>query len=404
MATWLDPSRPKLPPGSLLAIADDLLADIYTIWLHLEDVCRLDSAICVKWLRHHFLRLVSTKVLRFLREEIVILDGENICTTNHRALGLPELNWISKRGIHLASIRLTYKGRLRSDYGEQICDAVSTLVYNEHLNDLEMVDIKGCSFMDADDIVSIITKSFKSIKFIDIRAERPRDNRGIPSGSMWRHIKRCSELAAFAPEGTESLEDLATIFKMCQKLRMLNLTGFKNRLTDEDIGAVAGNCRLLESFNIEDCAPVSDDAITLLAMSCRWLCYVNLSSAGITDAAVISLCVNCPYIEAFYLAKNILTDAAVHAIATNLPGLLQLGINRIDAITSAAIVTLAKSCRGLIIVNLEHCDGIDDIALMAIGGFCMKLEQLSITGCTRVTNVGLRVIAKNVLRPSSRHY
>ena len=35
---WLDPSRPKLP---LLAIADDLLADIF---IHMDDVCRLDSA------------------------------------------------------------------------------------------------------------------------------------------------------------------------------------------------------------------------------------------------------------------------------------------------------------------------------------------------------------------------
>ena len=91
-----------------LSIADDLLADIYTLWLLLEDVCRLDSAVCSKRWRPPFLRLVSTKVLRFLREEIDVLDGDNLCTTTHRELRLPALNWILKRGIHLASLRLPY--------------------------------------------------------------------------------------------------------------------------------------------------------------------------------------------------------------------------------------------------------------------------------------------------------
>jgi len=374
MTDWLDPSRPKLPPGSLLAIADDLLADIYTIWLHLDDVCRLDSAVCMNWLRHHFLRLVSTKVLRFLREEIEVVDGENICTTNHRALGLPELNWISKRGIHLASLRMSSLGQVDGDYGDKVCDVVSTLVYKDHLNDLEMIDIKGCSFMDADDIASIITKNFKTIKIIDIRARRPRDNDGIPSGSMWRHIKRCSELAAFAPEGTESLEDLSTIFKMCQKLRKLNLTRFDNRLDNDDVNSVAENCGLLESFNIEDCTSVSDDAITLLARSCRFLSWVNLSATDITDVAVISLCDHCPNIRALYMGRCILTDISVMAVAAKLRGLIEVGLE-IKAITNSSVVTLAKSCPDLRVVLLDYCDGVDDDTLMVVGGTVVNSES-----------------------------
>ena len=106
MATvsWLDPSRPKLPPGALLAIADDLLAD-YTIWLLLEDVCRLDSAVCSKIWRPPLLRLVSTKVLRFLREEIDVLDRENLCTTTHRRSEITsaELDSEERRPLGLSS-------------------------------------------------------------------------------------------------------------------------------------------------------------------------------------------------------------------------------------------------------------------------------------------------------------
>ena len=77
-------SRPKIPPGGVLfALADDLLADIFTEFLPMEDVCRLDSAVCAKMWRSGFQRLVSTKVLLFLREEINVLDEDNLCTTKH---------------------------------------------------------------------------------------------------------------------------------------------------------------------------------------------------------------------------------------------------------------------------------------------------------------------------------
>ena len=96
---WLDPSRPKLPPGVLFAIPDDLLADIYTSWLLLEDVARLDSALCNKTWRPQFVRLISTKFIRFCREDIIQLSTA-------RALNSQALEWILKRDIHLASLRL----------------------------------------------------------------------------------------------------------------------------------------------------------------------------------------------------------------------------------------------------------------------------------------------------------
>jgi hypothetical protein len=57
----------------LLDIPDDLLFDIFTEWLRLGDVCGLDSALCQKSRRPYFLALISTKVLLFNREQIIVL-------------------------------------------------------------------------------------------------------------------------------------------------------------------------------------------------------------------------------------------------------------------------------------------------------------------------------------------
>jgi hypothetical protein len=65
---WRTSTSPKLPPGHLLDIPDDLLFDIFTIYMRLEDVCGLDSALCNKRRRAEFLELVSRKVLLFNRE------------------------------------------------------------------------------------------------------------------------------------------------------------------------------------------------------------------------------------------------------------------------------------------------------------------------------------------------
>ena len=62
---WRPNTRPKLAPGALLGIPDDLLWDLFTEWLPIEAVCGLDSALCQKRRRGEFLALVSKKILLF---------------------------------------------------------------------------------------------------------------------------------------------------------------------------------------------------------------------------------------------------------------------------------------------------------------------------------------------------
>ncbi len=215
MSNWLDPSRPKLPPGALFAIPDDLLADIYTIWLRLKDVCRLDSAVCSKIWRPPFLRLVSTKVLRFNREEIDVLVGINLCTSTHQHLELPEMNWILKRGIHLATLRvyLNYFSKsVDSKWIQSFDVAIKDLLKEGHLDKLETLDMAGdCSYIKDAVLAAILEKSYNSLTCIDLRFS------GLTKSSA-AHIKRCTGLEAFAAKGNESSRDMVEIVQSCPKL------------------------------------------------------------------------------------------------------------------------------------------------------------------------------------------
>ena len=391
MATvdWLDPSRPKLPPGALFAIADDLLADIYTIWLLLKDMCRLDSALCSKRWRPPFLRLISTKVLLFLREEIDVLNCDSLCSTTHRVLRLPELNWILKRGIHLASLRLSSLldeiEEIEEDLEAEkksICVAVSSLVSEGRLDKLETIDFHECFYIKDAVLAAILSKSYNSVKSIDIR-------RCMELASSAAHIKRCTRLEAFVAAGKESATDMVDIVQSCRKLRKLNLSCFGRRLTDDVVQSVS---RLLEYLYLGSCFAVSDAAFRRVAESCPLLQFVYFDNVHITDATVMSQCTHCPRLKAMYFhGCTLLTDAAVLAVAERLPGLTHINLCNIEAITSRAVDTLVSKCCELKFIQLNHCRNINDDTLSHIAKHCSKLEKLYVFRCS-ITIAGLTVI------------
>ena len=397
-------SRPKLPPGGVLfALADDLLADIFTEWIPMEDVCRLDSAVCAKMWRSGFLRLVSTKVLLFLREEINVLDEANLCTTKHRALGAPALRWILKRGIHLASLRLPPSDDIDDeDEKESIRSAVTSLVAQGRLNKLEMIDFNWCTYIKDADISAILSKSYSSMKIIHIRTSLTHEN------SVVSHIKRCTGLEALAflfrgsaqlPKSRQVFSSLIkSIVQSCRKLRTLIPVGVCFFMTDVVVQSVATHCRLLAHLDLTACRLVSDEAIKNLAENCKLLQYAGLSRTNITDATVLSLCKNSPRMKCLYLdGCHLLTDVAVLAVAEILsPGLKRIGLNYISAITSGAVETLATRCRELEYIGLLNNNNINDATIMRIAECCSKLEELNIRGCTHVTKAGLEKMPRGM--------
>jgi hypothetical protein len=376
---WRPNTRPKLQPGALLDIDQGPLYDILTEWLPMEAVCHLDSALCQKWRRAEFLALVSTKVLLFNREPIVVLTVLEVYSHTHRALGAAALNWVLKRGIHLASLHLPRF--FKTDERQSISDAVASLALNGRLDKLETISLYRCYYIEDADLAAILSKCYNSAKSIEIRGCWHME-------SSAAHIKRCTKLVDFAARGNESAADMVEICQSCRNLRNLYLRGFGRRLTDEMVQSVAAQCPLLERLDLFRCSAVTDAVIREVAESCPLMQYIDIFATKITDATVVSMCKHCPLLKRMFLGCcDNSTDAAVLAVAERLSGLTHIDMGYIAAITSSALESLASKCRELEYINLSGLPNVSDVTLAKIAEHCSKLEDLNVTGRNKVTAV-----------------
>jgi hypothetical protein len=305
----------------------------------------------------------------------------------HRALGPAALNWILKRGIHLASLQLPPSHDINEAEFQSIRNAVASLALNGRLDKLESISLNRCYYIESADLSAILSKCYRSAKSIDIRIC------GL-TVSAADDIKRCTKLEAFAANGDESAADMVEIVQSCRKLRMVDLKHFGDRLTDEVVQSVAIHCPFLERFELFNCSAVSDTGVRKVAESCPLLQVVDLNNTNITDESVVLLCNRCPLLKRMFLGycRN-LTDAAVLAVAERLPGLTHIELSGNTAITSRAMETLASKCRELEHIHLSTCPNVSDATLVKIADHCSKLELLSVFGCRNVTAVGLIEIA-----------
>ena len=388
-AVWyLLPCREKLPPGALMGLPDELLADIFTIWLLLPDVCRLDSAVCAKRWRSDFLTLILTNRIRFLREEIDVLDSKSLSTKTHGALSFPAAKWVLLRKIHLVSLCLPCDENITDTDQAEIGELIISLLNNGLLDKLETVALTNCTYLERTDLAKILSKNFSTIRSLDITGW------GSPGPNFSsKYIKGCTGLKAFCPKGNEVPEYMVDIIKSFRKLQKLSFYAVGETITNDVVQSVADNCHSLEHLDLTYCTDISDAPIRSVAKSCPLLQFINLRGIILlTDDAVVELCRTCTYLQDIDLGDcGLLTDQSVLAVA-ELPGLRSICLKRIST-TSAAVQTLARRCRGLRYIDIAYCANICDITLREIAEQCSKLEELYVEGCPNVTSTGLTLIA-----------
>jgi hypothetical protein len=297
------------------------------------------------------------------------------------------MDWILKRGINLALLRLLPDFCIAQKEKAEIRSAVISLVDHGLLNKVETVDLRRCSYIGDHELATVLVKGCGSVKSVDIRQCLGLDR------SMAPEIKRCTELEAFRPYGNETVAEMKEIFKDCKKLKTVVMG--EAHSTDELVKSIAEHCRLLAHLDVYGEA-VHDESVIRVAFSCPLLVFVRLTLTNVTDASVVALCARCPRLEVIELHGCMHpTDFAVLAIAEKLPGLTSIGLRYVDGITSGAVETLVRKCHMLKHIDLGDNLSVCDATLSAIARHCPVLEVLIVTGCLLVTEIGLKEVVSS---------
>ena len=337
----------------LLNIGPKNLGEILTRWLSLQDLSRLDSAVCSQKHRTEFLSLLASKEFLFLIEEIAVSHKFKLSTTAHRYLEIKALDWIRKRGLHLGSLRLPSPNRINEAENEKIRAAVASLVDEGRLDKLETIDFNKCYYIKDSDLAALLSKCYGSLKILDIGwCSKDTLFGSYASIQEWRleqtgittaQIQRCKMLQAFSPMGNESEEDLIKIVKSCTNMRKLDFSPFGDIVTSAVVRCVAAHCHLLEHVNVAGFDKKQSNKAIRKLVSCPLLQYVDLSKTRITDETVRVLSNHCPLLETIILSgcPNV-TSAGLELIASNCVMLKNVVIEE-PLLGSRSVVTLRNS-------------------------------------------------------------
>jgi hypothetical protein len=285
---------------SLLQLPFEIIILIFTEWLNIDDISKLDVAINNKAQRNLFLNYLNSNMFIFNEYEYKNLKNENY------------INWLIKRKIQVRKLNIEGK-RLHSISNSRL---IALIRMNSNLQSVELEDNyqkKKC----------LITNEI--IKEI-------ADN--------------CKEIIELKVSNCELLNNIGyiTISNDLLKIKKLNLSN-SNEINDDSIINIAKNLTNLQDLNIYDCNKITDSSINMIAENLINLHYLNLFNCKkLTNIGLINVSkklINLRYLN-ISNCKNI-TDDSIIKISENLTKLNMLILNGCILITDDSVIKIAEN-------------------------------------------------------------
>lgn len=216
------------PPGSVFICSEmrnesfDEILSLFSEYLSIEDISRLDVAICNKVRRQEFLTLI--------RSERFVINGEK-----QQKVGY--ISWLSFRSIQIRQLN---------------CDRT----ISEH----ELMKIANCS------------KFLQKIKL---------SNRNITDRSIIKIAESCPNLRILNLARCDRVTNRSVIkiAENCPDLKELNLSGCYS-ISDTSIIRIAESCPNMIELNLSGCRDVTDVCTLRIAESCSKLLRLILPSSN----------------------------------------------------------------------------------------------------------------------------
>ena len=372
---------------------DDLLSEILTEWLGLDDVVILDTAICSKLLRPQLLALLARGIV-FRNESPVAVKGNFY----PRWANVPAvIEWAAKRGIIFENY-FNHEWHCQDDF-PAMSEAVSTVFS-------KLVTLKCLSNCHKDAyepfISGVLSQCFQSVREVNI----------FGSPRLMDKIGMCRELEKLSIGASNDITDIS-FMKIANlvKLKYLYISNSSKITDDATFKAIAERCVKLEELKFfrfrnnciapgivhlcktsslrklvlgGDMRQITDEDMDKIFRACALLSSIGLLLLNqLTDASIISMATNCRLISSINLqGLNQLTDASIISLATTCRLIEDVSLLTMPLITNAAIESLAFNCP-LKAVNLDEV-GVDDGGIKEVVKSCSRLERLHLP-CTRIS-------------------
>lgn len=403
---------------SLLDLPDELLLDVYSEWLFLEDFALLDTALCHVKRRKDFLRIIS--------------GFASPLFSTHRYIHVEDLEWSALKGLSLKNIDFyVYEDEdepnvmlaLHCIRSTVLCDRLEELTLNNSGSVNEFLE-------------EIAAKCFESIKTLDLSyCDRVIDSVLVPKCSNF------SKLQVLKVCGISTLTD-TSIIKLVngyKRLKFLDVSEIY-LITDASISAVADMCPCLEVLKVNECPRITaasiikvtekclrlqglhlnhvefikdsflhritagsarslttvsiggnknitDEALVGFVQSFPKLVYINIQDCpNITNQSIIAIAKECLVLRSLILSGCKLTDSAIEQLATHSTRLKHLYLDDCAAITNRAVIKIANNLPDLLSLSIRNCKNITAASLWLLAFKCKSLQSVSVRGAGLTAN------------------
>jgi hypothetical protein len=343
-------------------LPEALLSVIYSSWLTIVDVARLDSAVCQRESRKEFLSIayrsgVTLQYQAVFRKELC--DAINV--------------WILKKDVFMSGIYATVvfmrEHERRKQYLQKYGKAIRWIEYGHGWS------IWPDQTNSEQSAMEVVRSCPNLVRF--------RGEHSHKENVLEALVENCPFLADIAVGGyTCSVSAMFALSRSCTKLKKVQLSSIN--VNEECLTALVRSNPDLVSFTAH-CAGATNRLIRELASSCAGLVEVSLGSVSVTDATIHFLLKQCKNLRVLALRGCPVDDSTEGPEFTIHASMRELYLTNVD-IDDGEILGLLQVCPGLTHLELRECSRLEQIDALHIGSHCPGLQELCLHDNPSVLN------------------
>jgi hypothetical protein len=351
----------------------ELASKILLMWVDLEDIGHLDSALCNKTERASYLSLVSNA--SFVISRSFTPHEGNAGGIRVRSF----TSWFLLRGVAVTNVSVNAAWVANQGQSRNYIH-----LHRRHVRNVT-VEMDSSLPFEFDAALKEISEHCPNVAKLD--TGRGVTISAVTLSHITHHWPQLTHLA-IQVDGVDDGDEFVSVCVECQSLVELTLWAVPPApALTKALQVCSAELQKFTAF-----APLKPSDYRSLAQRCPLLREVDVPHSKLDDAGLEALGANCVHLEVLKIEKNAkVTNKGLLAVARN-RALTTLRLNGCPIITDAGLQAVAQSCPLLERVDLSHSSAVTDASLIAIGQTCHHLRELSLRAVP-VTHAGLRAVA-----------